>query len=207
MTAIIMLNWNGASDTLECIDSLRRVEGDFFCVVADNGSADDSTERIEAYFQEENLLHRVVNFGEELKQQPANHEYILYKIGENLGFAKGNNAAIRLIASAKPDHYLLLNNDTIVEADFLQQLETFARNHPDHLALTPLMLVASKNGDCASTTTPSSPSSTSRRLVTFPSPSSPAAPSMPTLLCCRRMAPCSPNVSSSARKTSSSASA
>lgn len=139
MTAIIMLNWNGASDTLECIDSLRRVEGDFFCVVADNGSADDSTGRIEAYFQEENLLHRVVNFGEELKQQPANHEYILYKIDENLGFAKGNNAAIRLIASAKPDHYLLLNNDTIVEADFLQQLEAFAKSHPDHLALTPLI--------------------------------------------------------------------
>ena len=139
MTAILMLNWNGASDTLECIDSLRRVEGDFFCVVADNGSADDSVARIEKYFQEENLAHRVVNEGDTLTEPPANHEFILYTMSENIGFARGNNAAIRLIASAKPDHYLLLNNDTIVEPDFLQQLESFATAHPDHLALTPLI--------------------------------------------------------------------
>ena len=139
MTAILMLNWNGASDTLECIDSLRRVESDYFCVVADNGSADDSVARIEKYFQDENLAHRIVNEGDTLTEPPANHEFILYTLSENIGFARGNNAAIRLIASAKPDHYLLLNNDTIVEPDFLQQLESFAAEHPDYLALTPLI--------------------------------------------------------------------
>ena len=72
MTAILMLNWNGASDTLECIDSLRRVESDYFCVVADNGSADDSVARIEKYFQDENLAHRIVNEGDTLTEDEVN---------------------------------------------------------------------------------------------------------------------------------------
>lgn len=140
MTAIIMLNWNGAADTLECIDSLRQVQDDYFCVVADNGSEDNSTELIEQYFQKENITHRVIRYGEPLQDTPQNHEFILYKIGENLGFARGNNEAIRLIAAATcPNHYLLLNNDTIVEPDFLQQLNLFAYEHPDYQALTPLI--------------------------------------------------------------------
>ena len=134
-----MLNWNGASDTLECIDSLRRVTDDYFCVVADNGSENDSIERIKQYFQCENIPHRVIQRGESLNGMPQKHEFILYQIGENLGFARGNNESIRLVSAAQPDHYLLLNNDTIVEPDFLQQLDLFSKEHPDYKALTPLI--------------------------------------------------------------------
>ena len=38
MTAIIILNWNGADDTLACLDSLAKAEGDFRIYVVDNGS-------------------------------------------------------------------------------------------------------------------------------------------------------------------------
>lgn len=38
MTAIIILNWNGANDTIECLESLYAVQDDFFIVLADNGS-------------------------------------------------------------------------------------------------------------------------------------------------------------------------
>lgn len=139
MTAIIMLNWNGASDTLECIESLRQVADNYFCVVADNGSEDDSVERIQQYFQQENILHRIVSHGDTLGEMPQNHEFILYKIGDNLGFARGNNESIRLVAKAQADHYLLLNNDTIVEPDFLQRLQSFAGAFPFYYALTPLI--------------------------------------------------------------------
>lgn len=139
MTAIIMLNWNGAYDTLECIDSLRRVKEDYFCVVADNGSEDDSIECIVQYFLRESIHHRIIRRGESLNGMPQNHEFILYQIGENLGFAKGNNEAIKLIVQAQSDHYLLLNNDTIVEPDFLEQLDRFAKEYPDYKALTPLI--------------------------------------------------------------------
>jgi hypothetical protein len=139
MTAIIMLNWNGASDTIECIQSLRHVETDYFCVLTDNGSEPTHIAAIEQYLNDEDIPHRIVKEGESLTTPSLNHEFIFYQLRENIGFARGNNAAIRLIASAKPDHFLLLNNDTIVEPDFLQQLEAFATAHPDHLALTPLI--------------------------------------------------------------------
>ena len=33
MTAIILINWNGADDTLACLNSLLKADGDFFVVV------------------------------------------------------------------------------------------------------------------------------------------------------------------------------
>ncbi|MDE7337733.1 MAG: glycosyltransferase, partial [Bacteroidales bacterium] len=69
---------------------------------------------------------------------------IVYCLKENYGFAKGNNLGIALVeqlasheGAQKPSHYLLLNNDTLVEPDFLEKLETFAREHLQYVALTP----------------------------------------------------------------------
>jgi GT2 family glycosyltransferase len=41
---------------------------------------------------------------------------------KNLGFAAGNNLAIKISKTLKPNYYLFLNNDTIVEPHFLQNL-------------------------------------------------------------------------------------
>ena len=46
MTAIIVLNWNGADDTLACLQSLVKANGNFSICVVDNGSTDDSVLRI-----------------------------------------------------------------------------------------------------------------------------------------------------------------
>ena len=49
MTAIIILNWNGWQDTIDCLESLQRCNGDFCVVIADNGSSDISREKLEDY--------------------------------------------------------------------------------------------------------------------------------------------------------------
>ena len=49
MTAIIILNWNGADDTIACLQSLAKAEGEFVVYVVDNGSADDSLARIQSW--------------------------------------------------------------------------------------------------------------------------------------------------------------
>lgn len=139
MTAIIILNWNGSADTIECLQSLQTVQEDYFCVVADNGSSDNSIYNIEQYLNRTGIVHRTAMHGEKLDSTPANHEVIIYKISDNLGFAKGNNEALRFISSSSPDNYLLLNNDTIVEPDFLRELLRFADKHPHIHALTPLI--------------------------------------------------------------------
>lgn len=139
MTAIIILNWNGSEDTIECIQSLRRVKEDYFCIVADNGSDDDSVISIQECLKKEEVCYRVVKEKEYLYEKPSLHEFILYTLSENLGFAKGNNEAIRLVSFSQPDHYLLLNNDTIVEPDFLKKIEDFSNANLAYKALTPLI--------------------------------------------------------------------
>ena len=139
MTAIIILNWNGAQDTIECIDSICQIEDDYFCTIVDNGSEDDSVESIIQHLSRKGILHSIVERGGEQPSTVSNHEFIVYKNGVNMGFAKGNNEAIRLISKFRPDTYLLLNNDTIVEKDFLHSLTLFSKDHPEYKVLTPLI--------------------------------------------------------------------
>ena len=120
MTAIIILNWNGADDTLACLQSLSKAEGKFVVYVVDNGSSDDSLTRIQAWID----AH-------------VNVDVHLVPLGKNYGFARGNNKGLEIARQANPDSYLLLNNDTEVCPDFLVRLETFSKLHPECRVLTP----------------------------------------------------------------------
>ena len=120
MTAIIILNWNGANDTLACLESLAKAEGDFRTYVVDNGSSDDSLQRIEAW----------------LGTHPT-FDGRLIPLDRNYGFACGNNKGIAVAREDNPDYYLLLNNDTEVTPDFLVRLQEFAIAHQEYKVLTP----------------------------------------------------------------------
>ena len=138
MTAIILLNWNGASDTIACLDSLSRAEGDFFVVVADNGSTDDSLVRIQQWQKDRDAaIQASSNVVPDLQTFKNPFECYLLPLGENYGFAKGNNMAIHFAHSKNPDSYLLLNNDTEVQPDFLANLLSFSAVHPECRALMP----------------------------------------------------------------------
>ena len=119
MTAVVILNWNGADDTIECLESLSHAKGDFFVVVADNGSVDDSVSRIHEYIKNSALDIKVL------------------ELDRNYGFAGGNNKAIRYASDFNPDSYLILNNDTEVTSGFLVELENFIRIHKEYSILTP----------------------------------------------------------------------
>lgn len=120
MTAIIILNWHGADDTIACLESLKKAEGIFRVYVVDNGSTDDSLSRISAWID--------ANTGLEVELCP---------LDKNYGFAKGNNKGIARARTLNPDSYLLLNNDTEVEPDFLIRLQDFSKRNPQYKVLTP----------------------------------------------------------------------
>ncbi len=102
--AIIIVNWNGWQDTIECLGSLEKVTYPNFSVyVVDNGSTDESIEKLDAY-------------------QLSAISYKLIKNGQNLGFAGGNNVGIKKALEDGADYLLLLNNDTLVSPDFLAEL-------------------------------------------------------------------------------------
>jgi GT2 family glycosyltransferase len=126
MTAIIILNWNGADDTIFCLDSLKTVIGDFIVIVVDNGSNDDSVKRLKEYIPTSPLRIHLLEFD------------------SNYGFAKGNNLAIAFASKFNPDSYLLLNNDTEVTPDFLKRIVDFSVNNSRYRALTPQIRYSDK---------------------------------------------------------------
>lgn len=53
MTGIIILNWNGWEDTIDCLKSLKQItDTEYFIVLVDNGSNNNSVEKIEEYLRE-----------------------------------------------------------------------------------------------------------------------------------------------------------
>jgi len=102
-TAAVLVNWNGADDTLATLASLDRAAGRerLRVVVVDNGSTDGSAERLR-------------------RERP---DVELLATGKNLGFAGGNDEGLRLVlADPRIARVLLLNTDVEVDPGFLAPL-------------------------------------------------------------------------------------
>ena len=101
---IILLNYNGYEDTIECIKSLCEINyNNFKIVLVDNNSTDNSAEILKDYVKENQKVHFI-------------------QTGENLGFSGGNNVGIKWALDNNADYICLLNNDTTVETNFLNEL-------------------------------------------------------------------------------------
>ncbi len=138
---IIILNWNGWRDTLECLASLqplleRRAAA---VIVCDNASGDDSFAQILAYarrcFDETQIsvIDRPPSDSPEQKsKEDKNPVFRLIQTGANLGFAGGNNVGIRYaLAAGNFDYMWLLNNDISVAPTALQALSACASARPE----------------------------------------------------------------------------
>jgi GT2 family glycosyltransferase len=131
---IILVNWNGWRDTLECLESLLLLEyADFRIVVCDNGSTDDSLQQMETWAAMRSI--RCIEYRRDQAESggdPAADPLLtLIDNGANLGFAGGNNVGLHYgLVRGDADYYWLLNNDTVVEADALTQLVDRIRQVP-----------------------------------------------------------------------------
>jgi GT2 family glycosyltransferase len=143
-TYILLLNWNGWGDTIECLESLFRLRyPNYRVVVCDNGSDDGSMDRIRAWaegrldpwvpprVEVRNLTMPTVEkpipyreygrasaeTGGEAGEDPP---LVLIQTGKNLGFAGGNNVGLRYgLAKGDLDYAWILNNDTVCRSDAL----------------------------------------------------------------------------------------
>lgn len=99
---VIILTWNQRETTLRCIESLVPVNQDEYKILLwDNGSDDGTVQAVQQAFPTV-LSHH--------------HE-------QNLGVAGGRNAAADLaIELFKPTHLVFLDNDMLVEHDFIPAL-------------------------------------------------------------------------------------
>ncbi|MDP3066368.1 MAG: glycosyltransferase family 2 protein [Methanobacteriaceae archaeon] len=136
--SIVILNWNGWEDTIECLESVYQIEySNFDVLLVDNHSEDDSLEQIRAYcsgklevksdffdYNSDNKPLKVEEHGDdEGLQNVDKSDLIIIKNDENYGFPGGNNVGIRFaLDNLNPHYVLLLNNDTVVDKKFLNEL-------------------------------------------------------------------------------------
>jgi GT2 family glycosyltransferase len=105
--SIVIVNWNGGSDILQCLDSLRVCglldHGEV--LVVDNASEDSSPGLVQHAFPQVMLL----------------------KSNTNLGFARAANLGWK---QARGEYVLFLNPDTRVPVEALEQMLTYLRSRP-----------------------------------------------------------------------------
>lgn len=99
---VVILNWNGWRDTLDCLTQVRQLDyptSRLEIVLVDNGSHDESVAQ--------------------LRRQAG---VTLLELPSNVGFAAANNVGIRHVLAHSCDYMLLLNNDTVVSPELLTPL-------------------------------------------------------------------------------------
>ncbi|MBE0596621.1 MAG: glycosyltransferase family 2 protein [Desulfuromonadales bacterium] len=117
---VIVVNWNTRELLRDCLRSVvdGNPAGELSIIVVDNGSADGSAEMVEREFPRVRLLRNQ----------------------ENLGFAKANNQALRLVETP---YACLLNSDTVVAPGTLAGLVSFMTAHPRTVACAPALRLPS----------------------------------------------------------------
>jgi len=133
---VVLVNWNGWADTIECLETVLRSTIPLRVVVVDNASTDGSPDRIadwaagtlravaasaaQAHFSvpalSKPIAFRRLTAAEAESTVPDDATVTLVDSGGNLGFAGGNNIGLRFLQrNAAVDYYWLLNNDTVVQ--------------------------------------------------------------------------------------------
>ncbi len=100
--AIIIVNWNGFNDTVKCLQSLFKISyNNYEVIIVDNGSSGTDVTQLKQLFKD---------------------RIFIIENKANLGFAVANNIGIKYCMKSPPDYFLLLNNDTEVDREFLNEL-------------------------------------------------------------------------------------
>lgn len=106
---IVLVNYNTFDDTIECVRSLNNIVYDNkVIVIVDNCSTDNSFMKL---------------------KESNSDDFTLVKNSENNGWSGGNNVGIRECLKMNCEYILLLNNDTVVEANFLNLLVDYYQSN------------------------------------------------------------------------------
>lgn len=135
---VIILNYNGWKDTIECLDTVFQSTGmEYKVIVCDNNSSNDSVVNIKSWLDDKLDLSTVnanpliqtrlqkkpsYIYWDRPKNEKYNSSLLLVSTGENRGFAAGNNVGIKIAMQQDDcDTLFILNNDTVVDKDTIYE--------------------------------------------------------------------------------------
>lgn len=120
---IVILNWNGWKDTIECVQSCLNLTYDnYVVVIVDNASSDGSEAILRGHFPDVELI----------------------QTGDNLGYAGGNNVGVRYALANGAQYVWLLNNDTKVDPAALDEMLHVMKDEPTVGMVGPKILLYSR---------------------------------------------------------------
>ena len=141
---IILLNFNGWEDTIECIESIATsAYKNYQIVVVDNNSVNDSMEQFAAWVKKKKCPHifysrdesESISLIEEREKEHFSEKtdpIIFIQSDFNNGFPAGNNIGIRYgLLKEDGEYFWILNNDTIVNEDSLKEMVSLGDSDED----------------------------------------------------------------------------
>jgi len=141
--SIILLNWNTDEETIECLESLFDIKyNNYHVIVVDNDSEEESLTNIKEYLNGNiKVKSNFVEYDEESKPVewksyneaeirnsagsltfPHDGSVSIIENDSNYGFPGGNNIGVKYALEGQSDYILYLNNDTVVDNEFLSNL-------------------------------------------------------------------------------------
>ena len=149
----ILLNWKGADDTIDCLKSFLTQSHPeaLHVVVIDNASPDDSVERILSWANEHGIALEELNYLSETQHLSATGptaganslKITLIRSDKNIGFCAGNNLGAKFGFERGADYALILNNDTVVPANFNATLQSVLADDDGMTLYSPQIAYAS----------------------------------------------------------------
>ena len=115
---VIIISYNFEQWMDRCLGSLRLTKHPVDVIVIDNGSKDQSIERLQKDYPEVRLI----------------------KNGTNLGFGRANNIGMQIALSEGYDFVFLMNQDAWIEPDTIGTLISLSQKYPDFGILSPVHL-------------------------------------------------------------------
>lgn len=126
VVAVVILNWNGGEDIMDCLKSVfASAHKTLEVVVVDNGSVDGSSDAIRRQFPQ---VHFIVN-------------------PRNLGFAKGSNQGMEWALERHIHYVLLLNGDARIDPAAIHELLIATRSEDDSVVSCPRMYLGKSNDE------------------------------------------------------------
>lgn len=116
---IIILNYNGYTDTINCVENIKNINyKNYKIVIIDNASTDESITILKNKFRDCYIIQSDINNG----------------------YAGGNNLGIKFAINNNSDYICILNNDVLVDKNFLRILIEYYLNNTNIGMIGPMIL-------------------------------------------------------------------